>query len=80
MPSHFSRFSRFSSPSGNPECVPVSQIDQFLVQMGKLLTNQYQVTQQFSVADLRGGARDARPPPGGPNSFIFMQFSAEKIS
>ena len=30
------------------------------------------------VADLRGGARDARPP-GGPNSFIFMQFSAKKI-
>ena len=28
------------------------------------------------LADLRGGARDARPPPGGPNSFIFMQFSA----
>ena len=27
------------------------------------------------LADLRGGARDA-PPPGGPNSFIFMQFSA----
>ena len=24
-----------------------------------------------------GGARDARPPPGGPNSFIFMQFSAK---
>ena len=29
-----------------------------------------------SLADLRGGARDARPP-GGPNSFIFMQFSAK---
>ena len=26
------------------------------------------------VADLRGGARDVRPPPGGPNSFNFMQF------
>ena len=26
-----------------------------------------------AVADLRGG------PPPGPNSFIFMQFSAEKI-
>ena len=26
------------------------------------------------LADLRGGARDARPPPGGPNSFDFMQF------
>ena len=30
------------------------------------------------VADLRG-APGTRPPPGGPNSFIFMQFSAEKI-
>ena len=30
-----------------------------------------------SLADLRGGARDARPPPGGPNSFIFMQFLAK---
>ena len=29
-----------------------------------------------TLADLRGGARDARPSPGGPNSFIFMQFSA----
>ena len=28
------------------------------------------------LADLRGGARDKRPP-GGPNSFIFMQFSAK---
>ena len=27
-----------------------------------------------ALADPRGGARDARPP-GGPNSFIFMQFS-----
>ena len=26
----------------------------------------------------KGGARDA-PPPGGPNSFIFMQFSAKII-
>ena len=24
-----------------------------------------------SVADLRGGARDARPPPGGPKFFQF---------
>ena len=31
-----------------------------------------------SVAGLRA-ARDVRPPPGGPNSFIFMQFSAKKI-
>ena len=29
-----------------------------------------------ALADPRGGARDA-PPPGGPNSFIFMQFSAK---
>ena len=27
----------------------------------------------MAVADLRGGARDARPP-AGPNSFNFMQF------
>ena len=26
----------------------------------------------------KGGTRDARPP-GGPNSFIFMQFSAKTI-
>ena len=31
----------------------------------------------YSLADPRGGARDARPPPGGPNSFIFMQFLAK---
>ena len=30
----------------------------------------------WSLADPRGGARDARPP-WGPNSFIFMQFSAK---
>ena len=31
------------------------------------------------VADLRGGAGDARPPPppGGQNFFIFMQFSVK---
>ena len=29
-----------------------------------------------ALADLRGGARDARPP-GGSNSFIFMQFSTK---
>ena len=33
----------------------------------------------IALADLRGGgARDARPP-GGPNSFIFMQFSGTKL-
>ena len=32
---------------------------------------------EYALADPRGGgARDARPP-GGPNSFIFMQFSAK---
>ena len=30
----------------------------------------------YALADPRGGARDARPP-WGPNSFIFMQFSAK---
>ena len=35
------------------------------------------VTTCFPVADLRGGTRDAHPR--GPNSFIFMQFLAEKI-
>ena len=29
-----------------------------------------------SLADPRGGTRDACPP-GGPNSFIFMQFLAK---
>ena len=32
----------------------------------------------ISLADLRGGARNA-PPPGVPNSFIFMQFSGKKL-
>ena len=30
----------------------------------------------WALADPRGGARDVRPP-WGPNSFIFMQFSAK---
>ena len=30
-----------------------------------------------AVADLRGGVRDARPPPRRPNSFNFMQFLGE---
>ena len=30
---------------------------------------------ECALADLRGGARDA--PPRGPNSLIFMQFSAK---
>ena len=34
-------------------------------------------SEHTALADPRGGARDARPPPGGPNSFIFMQFSAK---
>ena len=31
------------------------------------------------IGGSKGGARDA-PPPGGPNSFIFMQFSAKIIN
>ena len=31
-----------------------------------------------SIGGSKGGARDARPP-GGPNSFIFMQFSGKKL-
>ena len=34
------------------------------------------VTQE-ALADLGGGVRDARPPPGRPNSFDFMQFSGK---
>ena len=30
-----------------------------------------------ALADLGGGVRDARPPPGRPNSFDFMQFSGK---
>ena len=30
------------------------------------------------IGGSKGGARDARPP-GGPNSFIFMQFLAKKL-
>ena len=32
----------------------------------------------ITVADLSGDARDVHPP-GGQNSFIFMQFSTKKI-
>ena len=31
----------------------------------------------LALADLGGGVRDARPPPGRPNSFDFMQFSGK---
>ena len=31
-----------------------------------------------TVADPRGGAASACPPPTGPNSFIFAYISAEK--
>ena len=35
---------------------------------------------EITLADLTG-TRDARSPtPAGPNSFIFMQFSAKKVS
>ena len=37
------------------------------------------IFENISVADLRG-VPGMRAPPGGPNSFIFMQFLAEKIS
>ena len=30
-----------------------------------------------SIGGSRGGVRDARPPPGRPNSFDFMQFSGK---
>ena len=39
--------------------------------------NRYKIDLNIPVADLIGGARDASPR--GQNSFIFMQFSAEKI-
>ena len=29
------------------------------------------------IGGSRGGVRDARPPPGRPNSFDFMQFSGK---
>ena len=31
----------------------------------------------FIIGGSRGGVRDARPPPGRPNSFDFMQFSGK---
>ena len=31
----------------------------------------------MGIGGSKGGARDTRPPPRGPNSFIFMQFSAK---
>ena len=36
------------------------------------------VTTNVAIGGSKGG-RQGRAPPGGPNSFIFMQFSAEKI-
>ena len=35
---------------------------------------------EYSGGSKGGRQGRAPPPPGGPNSFIFMQFSAEKIS
>ena len=32
----------------------------------------------FIIGGSKGGARDASPP-GGPNSFIFMQFAAKNM-
>ena len=31
----------------------------------------------LTIGGSRGGVRDARPPPGRPNSFNFMQFSGK---
>ena len=40
-------------------------------------SSEIQLTQgQIALAD-PGGAPGTRAPPGGPNSFIFMQFSAK---
>ena len=58
-----------------------SRIDNLSVNnaYGYLISKITEVLDQYALADLRGGARDARPPPGGPNSFIFMQFSGTKL-
>ena len=32
------------------------------------------------IGGSKGGGRQGRAPPGGPNSFIFMQFSAKIIN
>ena len=43
------------------------------------MTNKVSLMRQIAkgIGGSKGGARDARPPPGGPNSFILMQFSAK---
>ena len=33
----------------------------------------------WSIGGSKGGARDEPPTPGGPNSFIFMQFLGQKL-
>ena len=54
--------------------------------MHTCLWNQFQSFHSFfykkvkeTIGGSKGGARDAPPPPGGPNSFIFMQFSGKKL-
>ena len=47
------------------------------VHSGLLVSKQFFQVEYYTVTDLRRGARDTRPPSGGPNSFIFMQFSAK---
>ena len=35
------------------------------------------IVTELIIGGSRGGVRDARPPPGRPNSFDFMQFSGK---
>ena len=39
--------------------------------------NYWRENRPLIIGRSRGGVRDARPPPGRPNSFDFMQFSGK---
>ena len=40
----------------------------------------YHVVKSISIGGSKGGRQGRAPPPGGPNSFIFMRFSAKIIN
>ena len=42
-----------------------------------LISQAFPTGSNFYIGGSRGGVRDARPPPGRPNSFDFMQFSGK---
>ena len=41
--------------------------------------NEYHKNKRLNIGGSKGGRQGRAPPPGGPNSFIFMQFLAKKL-